>query len=230
MEKIKQSPEYYDRMFAEGGFEGVYELPYRHSAYFPLFKAVLGELRRLDARSVLEVGCGTGGFAHYLHDESDISYHGFDFSATAVEKARRRTGQPDLFYVGDATDSRAYHCGYDTIVCTEVLEHVERDLDAISNWEPGARCVCSVPNFDSESHVRHFRSEREVVERYGAQIDVERITRIRKPALSDISLRSYARALRWSRYRPRQLAEILGIGSFESLGGWFLFTGARRSA
>jgi len=227
-ERIRQSAGYYDQMFDKGGYGGVYDLPYWHSGYLPLFRGVLGELRRLGSRSVLEVGCGTGAFAHLLMDRTTVPYMGFDFSAVAVEKARERTGNAGVFFVGDACNRASYLHPYDTIVCTEVLEHVEDDLGAVANWQTGAKCVCSVPNFDAESHVRFFRDEKEVLARYGDQIAIRQIARIRKPALPDISWRSYARALRWYRYRPGQLLAVLGVGSFEQLGGWFLFSGEKR--
>lgn len=226
---VQQSESTYDKLFNEGGYGGVYDLPYRHSAYFPLFRKVLREVKRYGADDVLEVGCGTGAFAHLLMDRSHIRYQGFDFSAVAIKKAAARTGRPSSFFVGDATSSESY--GSHTpkcIVCTEVLEHIEDDLHAISHWPSGTHCVCSVPNFDAATHVRYFRSEAEVLARYGEQIEIESVVRIRKPVLPNISLASRLRALRWNRYRPRRLMDIMGLSSFDSAGGWFLFTGKRR--
>jgi SAM-dependent methyltransferase len=180
------------------------------------------------AHAVLEVGCGTGAFAHLLSDRTTITYAGFDFSAVAIERAQRRTGTPNMFYVADALNSASYKHEYDTIVCTEVLEHIENDLGAIDNWRRGANCVCSVPNFDAPDHVRFFRNEREVHARYQKSIEINRIVRVRKPVLSNISWASYGRALRWYRYRPLQFLAVLGVGSFDSLGGWFLFSGQKR--
>jgi 2-polyprenyl-3-methyl-5-hydroxy-6-metoxy-1,4-benzoquinol methylase len=219
----------YDRMFEAGGHEGVYGLPYRHSCYFPLFRRVLAELERRQARTVLEVGCGTGGFAHYVLQESRLQYTGFDFSRSAVELARRRTGRTDLLFVADARDASSYEKPHDAVVCTEVLEHIEADLEVVARWRPGVTCVCSVPNFDADNHVRFFRDERQVRERYGDLMDIDVVARVRKPELTDISLRSYLRELRWNRYRPRRLAEILGMTSFDKGGGWFLFAGRRKS-
>lgn len=228
MSKVEQSSATYDRVFSGGGYEGIYELPYWRSSYYPLFKAVLRELLRVNAKSVLEVGCGTGGFAHLLLDRTAIEYRGFDFSSVAVEKAIARTGRPEAFYVADATSPSTYE-GRDPecIVCTEVLEHIERDLDAIANWKPGTYCVCSVPNFDADTHVRFFRSEDEVRARYGKLIDIKRMRRIRQPEISDISFAARLRALRWNRYRPSRLVAILGMASFDANGGWFLFSGER---
>lgn len=228
MAKHEQSSKAYDEMFTSGGYEGVYELPYRHSAYFPLFRAALGALKRADARVVLEVGCGTGAFAHYLMDSTGVAYTGFDFSAVAVEKARQRTGRTDTFYVADATARDAYWPAYDAIVCTEVLEHVPDDLLVTANWRPGALCVCSVPSFDADNHERFFKSETQVTERYRGVIDIQSIQRVKKPPISDISWRSFLRAVRWNRYRMDRLAMLLGLASFDDVGGWFLFVGFKK--
>ena len=230
MDRPEQSKETYDSIYADGGYQGVYDLPYRHSSYFPLFKQVLQTLVRRGVKSVLEVGCGTGGFAHLVMDKSRLSYHGFDFSPMAVKKATARTGRADAFYVGDATAHSSYEkFEYDCIVCTEVLEHIKQDLEAIEQWKAGTYCVCSVPNFDSETHERFFRSEDEVRARYGKLIDIQDVVRVKKPVLSDISTSNVLRALRWNRYRPKRLLGILGLGSFDAVGGWFVFSGARRT-
>jgi 2-polyprenyl-3-methyl-5-hydroxy-6-metoxy-1,4-benzoquinol methylase len=220
----------YDRMFEAGGHEGVYALPYRRSCYFPLFRRVLAEVERRGARTVLEVGCGTGAFAHYVLEASRLGYAGFDFSPSAVELAVRRTRRPELLSVADARQLASYATSHDAIVCTEVLEHIEADREVVSLWRPGVLCVASVPNFDADNHVRHFRTEREVLARYQDLITIETVVRVRKPELTDISLGSYLRALRWNRYRPSKLAEILGFKSFDRGGGWFLLIGRRRAS
>src|SRR5205823_3402358 len=167
--------------------------------------------------------------AHLLIEKTAIDYRGFDFSEVAVRKAIARTGRADAFYMGDATSPATYEGqSADCIVCTEVLEHLEQDLEAIANWRPGTFCVCSVPNFDADTHVRFFLSHTDVRTRYGNLIDIERMRRIRQPEISDISLSSRLRELRWNRYRPRRLIAILGVTTFKSNGGWFLFSGTRK--
>lgn len=220
----------YDRIYATGGAEHIYELPYQHSGYFPLFREVQRTLRQRGVRSVLEVGCGTGGFANLLRDrQPDVSYRGFDFSPVAVQRAATRLGRSDLFFVGDARVDASYGTATDAVVCTEVLEHIEADLEVVRRWAPGVYCVCSVPNFDADNHVRHFKSEDEVQQRYAALIDIEHIVKIKKPFLPDLSWRTRWRALLWNRYRPQRLFAILGIASFQSLGGWYIFSGRRKA-
>jgi len=225
----EHTKEEYDRMFAQGGYQGTYALAYQHSAYLPLFRRALKEVLRYGGSRVLEVGCGTGAFAHLLMDRSELTYRGFDFSSVAVEAAKKRTQRPEAFFVGDATRVDSYRSDYDTIVCTEVLEHIQHDLDVVKNWQAEALCVCSVPNFGADDHVRFFLREEELRERYSPLIDIHSIARIKKPELSDISLPSYVRSLRWNRYRPRRLASILGLKSFNKGGGWFLFVGRRKA-
>lgn len=227
MDKKPQIPATYDEMFQSAA---VFGLPYRRSPYYPLFREVRRALARVAPRSVLEVGCGTGPLAHLLFDSMNIDYRGFDFSPVAVERARRRTGRDTPFFVGDATQAVTYAgIDYEAVVCTEVLEHIEDDLGAVSHWVPGAYCVCSVPNYDSDTHVRWFRSAHDVRERYGSLIEIESIVRRRKPFLDDLSFAEWLKAVRWNRYRPGRLLQLMGISSFDRHGGWFVLSGRRRA-
>lgn len=180
--------------------------------------------------SILEVGCGTGGFAQLWTDRhAGARIRGFDFSPVAVQRAQRRTAAA-RFFVGDARDPANYDEPHDALVCTEVLEHIEEDLAVVQQWRPGTFCVCSVPNFPAENHVRHFVDEAQVLQRYGAFFDAVHIRRVKKPYLYDISPANRWRQIRWNRYRPRTLAKILGWSSFEEAGGWFVLAGTKRAA
>lgn len=221
------SPKEYDQ------FHGVavhYGAHYTKSTYYALFRAVVQKLRETQARRVLEVGCGSGMLAQMILDElPGIDYRGFDFSRTGVERAGRRTGEADRFFVGDARSAAPYREDYDTVVCTEVLEHIEDDLGAVRQWRPGVTCVCSVPNFPYSGHVRFFRNESEVRARYGDSLEIANIRRIAKPVLAETTWGDYLRRLRWSRNDPRKMLGLLGINRFEYLAGWFMFDGRRRA-
>jgi hypothetical protein len=132
------------------------------------------------------------------------------------------------FWVGDARQPQNYEGSFDAVVCTEVLEHIEADREVVALWPKGVHCICSIPNFEADTHVRVFGSEQQVQERYGDLIEISTIRRIKKPYLFDLSWQSYWRELRWNRYRPERLRKILGFESFERGGGWFLFTGRRQ--
>ncbi len=227
-ERVSQESSTYDAMFETGGYSGVFDLPYNRSPYYPLYKCVFREITRLNAKDIFEVGCGTGGFAHLLLDKAAVSYRGFDFSGVAVAKAVKRTGRKELFFNGDAMLAEVYPEAYEVIVCTEVLEHVPEDRIVIENWKKGTAVICSVPNYDSRYHVRLFKNESEIFERYGDIIEIERIKRVKKPVIDDLILSNRLRQLRWNRYRPKRIAGLLGLGDFEQVGGWFVFTGVRK--
>jgi SAM-dependent methyltransferase len=218
----QEGPEFYDRMHAGT------DLATTRTRYDALFRKVIEKLRERGSRSILEIGCGSGFLAELILKEHRGIYHGFDFSSEAIGNAGTRTGRPGLFSVGNALDPGSYADDYDTIVCTEVLEHVDCDLDVIRLWRDGATCICSVPNFDWPGHVRFFNTTGEVEARYGALIEIEAVHKIPRPLIPDRRISSYLRSLRWSRNNPSELLGFLGIQTFARLGGWFLFYGTKR--
>lgn len=227
--KEMQTSATYDAMYEAGGFGGAYSLPYWRTWFYPLYKAVIGRIRSEGAQAVLEVGCGSGALAHMLLEYPAIRYKGFDFSEEAVRQAMARTGRGAAFWVADALSEKSYDGVYDCIVCTEVLEHIDEDLKVISLWKPGTFCLCSVPNFDASTHVRHFLDESAVEERYSSLIAIDSIARVRKPAIPDISISNRLCHIWWNRYRPKRLTGLMGLGSFAKMGGWFVFSGRRTS-
>ena len=214
--------DFYDSMHAE------VPQSVTRTRYDGLFRKVVANIRNHGSRSILEVGCGSGFLAKMILQEYNGIYRGFDFSAEAIRNASDRTGRPELFFVGDALDSRSYMGDYDTIVCMETLEHVDRDLEIIRLWQGATWCVCSVPNFDYAGHVRFFNTTDEVTTRYGGLIDIEGIIKIPRPIIPDRRISSYLRNLRWSRENFSDLMGFLGIQTFSRLGGWFLFFGHKR--
>lgn len=218
----QQGPEFYDRMHAAA------DVAATRTRYDALFRKIVANVRDHGSHSILEVGCGSGFLAKMILDQHHGPYCGFDFSPEAIRNAGVRTGRPELFSVRDALDARSYACEYDTIVCTEMLEHVDGDLDAIRLWRDGTWCVCSVPNFDYPGHVRFFNTEGDVTARYGGLIGIKAVIKIARPLIPDRRISSYLRNLRWSRNNPSEFLGFLGIQTFARLGGWFLFYGTRR--
>jgi peptidoglycan/xylan/chitin deacetylase (PgdA/CDA1 family)/SAM-dependent methyltransferase len=218
----QEGADFYDRVHTESN------IPETRALYYPLLRKVVASLRDYGSRSILEVGCGNGFLAELILQEHEGSYRGFDFSPVAVRNASDRTGHPELFFRGDALQAASYALDYDTIVCTEVLEHINADLDVIRFWRDGTWCACTVPNFDFPSHVRFFRTPEEVAARYGGLIDIKAILKVARPIMPDGRVRSYLRNLRWSRDDPSRFLGFLGIQTFDRLGGWFLFCGTKR--
>ena len=80
--------------------------------------------RRFD--SILEIGCGTGKNTVFLA-QIGARVHALDFSQGMLEKARQKVrAQHVTFSLADLT--RRWPCedhGYDLVVCSLVLEHIE---------------------------------------------------------------------------------------------------------
>lgn len=159
------SAAYYDAVFADSA---KYQKSGLESEYAAVWQRITRALRERGASSVLDLGCGPGQFAEFIAAELPaIDYAGVDFSAVAVSRARQRCPQY-LFEKRELPIAEfASLPPFDAVVCTEVLEHVERDREILAALPAETFVVASVPNFDSFGHVRYFRSEAEVRERYG---------------------------------------------------------------
>ncbi len=164
----EQPPSFYDQVY-ENSEE--YAKPFWQSRYYFLWTVIIDRLRRQRAKNILEIGCGSGQFAELLNRDIDVTYTGMDVSTTAIKHAESRQLARFEFVVDDALISPLLDGDYDTVVCTEVLEHLERDLDLVQRIRPGSRCLCTVPNFPYISHVRHFENEEQVSARYGEFFD-----------------------------------------------------------
>ena len=155
-------PRWYDQCYRQR--PAAYMSPYRDSLYYFLWLELAPRLLTFD--HVLEVGCGTGQFAHMLHDLGVQGYTGFDFSCEGVEIASRRLDAD--FLVADAMTTDLFETvPYDAVVMTEVLEHIPDDVDMLGRIRPGTHVFATLPDFDCLDHVRYFLTRRDVRRRYG---------------------------------------------------------------
>ena len=118
------------------------------------------EVAKLCQGKVLDIGCGTGDLSDFYKGE----YVGVDISDVAVDMAKKIRRPDATFWEQDAT-SKSFDVitKYDTIVITEVLEHLKDDVVFFKNIEkvskPNARLVIAVPNGDrvpDKDHVKEF--------------------------------------------------------------------------
>jgi len=153
---------WYDRVYAEE--QDAYACHYSQSPYLAVWNELAKRVTSED--SIVEIGCGTGQLAELLRDRGISRYIGFDFSGEAIRLARRRLSEVQ-FEVGDALQTPLLlNETFSTVLCTEVLEHINEDLAVLARIPPGVRVLATVPNYFARTHVRWFSTADEVVNRY----------------------------------------------------------------
>lgn len=155
--------EHYDAVFAASA---EYQKHYSDSMYYFLWCVLIDRIRPEQVHCLLDVGCGPGQFAAFLHDRGLKRYVGLDFSAECIRLARISCPSFD-FRCENAFESTLFNSlEYTVVVATEFLEHVQHDLMILSRIRSGTRVYASVPSFPYPGHVRHFGSRDEVTDRY----------------------------------------------------------------
>jgi SAM-dependent methyltransferase len=108
--------------------------------------------------SVLDLGCGSGGFLSVVKSPSWKLY-GVEISESAAKVARERCGAE--VFVGNIVDAPFPPASFDAITCFNVFEHVYEPrevLRKVAEWlKPGGVFYTMMPNIDSAA-ARIFRS------------------------------------------------------------------------
>jgi len=95
-----------------------------------------------DPAMVLDAGCGEGFVADYLNRRNpELSITGIDHSAEAVAYARSRFGHAADFKIGSVLELPYADRSFDTVVCSEVLEHIPEHEVAMGELKRVARNV-----------------------------------------------------------------------------------------
>ena len=114
----------------------------------PRWKLALRHIPR--GASVLDVGCGTGGFMKYLIEQRpDVTVEGTDISAAAVRVAQ--ASGLSAFTADLTTDP--LQRSYDVVTCFEVIEHIH-DAEAllVTMRDASRKLVISCPNIGYIEH------------------------------------------------------------------------------
>jgi SAM-dependent methyltransferase len=160
---VEQPADYYDAAFDEAEH---WKQHYTASHYYPLWTVIVDRVRRCEAKSILDIGCGPGQVACLLRDVGVEKYVGLDFSPKRVDRARRTCSEFKFVSADVFQNDSLEKLDYDCVLMMEFLEHVERDLEVLRRVRQGAELLGTVPNFAARGHVRHFANEAEVRQRY----------------------------------------------------------------
>ena len=127
----------------------------------------------LPDETIVELGCGAGFLAEALVGRK---YIGIDFSNAMLAKAGERTKNMK-FILADLRDTETFkiYKEYRVFILIEVLEHIIADCEIINSIPHGSLVVFSVPSFNSAGHVRCFKNEKEIKDRYSKWLDFEEV-------------------------------------------------------
>jgi len=124
-----------------------------------------------DYRTIVDLGCGVGYFSLLVRKHK---YYGIDFSKDVIREAKRIS--PDKTFICNdllSDDINSLFTDDAIYVCIEALEHIVRDMDVIRRIPSGSPVIFSVPNRDYESHVRYFKNQNVIINRYESLIDFD---------------------------------------------------------
>lgn len=105
-------------------------------------------LAETSPRTVLDAGCGEGFVTDFIkRRDNDLRITGVDLSEEAIRYAREHFGEQARFRTGDIYDLPFPDDSFDTVLCSEVLEHLEAPGEAAAELRRVARnyVVITVP-------------------------------------------------------------------------------------
>tara|TARA_B100002019_G_C21272231_1_gene603026 strand:- start:1315 stop:2346 length:1032 start_codon:yes stop_codon:yes gene_type:complete len=171
------SSNYYDEVYA---VSDKYNIHGSESVFTKIWSRVVNLIKEQQSNSILDFGCGPGQFAEYLNTKiPQIQYTGLDFSNEAIQKAKKKNLDNNFFRVSLPCKDYSIYSDYDLIICIEVLEHIENDLEVLESIPSDTPLIITVPNYKSFGHLRIFKSQEEVKFRYESYFDEIKIEPIK---------------------------------------------------
>lgn len=115
---------------------------------------------------ILEVGCGIGNFTKTLTDYGNI--WAIDINGEYIKKLKKNIKSQVKVGIGNVENGRYFFGNnkFDCLVCINVLEHIEDDLSALSNFykllNKGGKLILMVPSDQFlygkiDKSIGHFR-------------------------------------------------------------------------
>jgi 2-polyprenyl-3-methyl-5-hydroxy-6-metoxy-1,4-benzoquinol methylase len=179
--KIKKecASEFYDKVFSESKI--FKKNPQEITEYYKSWSFAKNFILNNNIKLVIDIGCGPGNLAQLLED-LDITYIGIDFSKVGIDECNRKVNKKNFSFIND----NAFNIDYfnliknyknDEILFTsfEFLEHITNDIDIIKLLPQNIKFCFSLPNYDSESHIRYFDSVQSIKNRFEKYLDITHI-------------------------------------------------------
>ena len=203
-----------------------FEALQRMNAMLPYYRWVADSFGSALGRRVLDAGCGVGNFFSAAAERVELGI-GVDLSPVNIADARKRFADHDnIRFLHADLDEQAQalrDARFDTVVCLDVLEHIEDDAALLKRLaeivEPGGHVLIKVPacpwlfgSVDVASdHYRRYN--REMLRQIAAQagLEVQRLRYMNLAGVGPYFLKSriLKKQANFSRtFTPRQLDRI----------------------
>lgn len=109
----------------------------------------------------IDVGCALGHSTARMAEHRPGQWTGLDFDADAIHEAQERFPDIEFIYSPDYDLVHAAHGRrFDSVICSEVLEHVENDVEFLRRLAELATCrvVLTTPSrpIDDPGHLRCY--------------------------------------------------------------------------
>lgn len=140
---------------------------YQEEARRIFFEEVLSVCQKYVYGKVVDIGCGSGFFLQLLAKHAaHCGIYGIDFSSSSIVRCRREIPEGQ-FLLSDIYRLGCRDGVFDTVICMETLEHVERPDDALREilrvCRDGGHVIITIPNGQDDHYIGHlnFWSESE---------------------------------------------------------------------
>lgn len=112
----------------------------------------------------IDIGCAYGhSTAQMKRIHPSGSWAGADFDRAAIDRARSLFSEIEFFFLSDSDFRGSIGRGFDSVICSEVIEHVEDPISFLSSLSALAdrRIIITTPNHpvDDPGHLRVYSLE-----------------------------------------------------------------------
>ena len=124
MQNKEEEREFFDENAEEGW------VTFSKRGFEKLTQVFIKDVQPKKSQRVLEIGCGTGEFTHYLH-ELGLQVTGTDLSQESLRIAKKNV--PQATYIVDDIEYSKLKGGFDIVVFSAVLHHFSDPTKALAN-------------------------------------------------------------------------------------------------
>jgi len=185
---------FYNEVFLEGGSELNYKKHWKETPWNAVWQYIVDYLKKEGKTKILDLGCGPGQAAGCLYEGGIKFYTGIDFSEVAINIAKQnfiKNYKESKNYKFICKDLLKYDFNqeqYDAVISTEFLEHIKEDIFVLNKIRKNTLTIITLPNCDSEGHVRYFPQKNEddakieIKNRYSKHFNILKIDTYNYPA------------------------------------------------